>query len=389
MKKSSSIVITGDIGFDRYMAGRWKDDDLLAPEVLSFLHSGDHVLANVEGAMIDESVAEDARGKGVLFHTMDPEAVRFLKLIRADIWNVANNHTLDAGLGGIKSTLEIAHAMGSRTIGAGKDVFEAEQPVILKEAGGIGFIGVGFLPECIRATETEAGSLGWDELDRIRKAIAKVKETCRWCVVISHSGEEFTTLPSEFTRDVYRKYLDFGADIVVGHHPHVPMNYELRNGKAIFYSLGNFVFDTDYQRTQIFTTEGILLKVHFTEDTFSFEPFPIHIVRDREVIEKGTLPAVFCDVSDEDYEKLYPTAVRAFLENEKKRMVYMWPQIYKNYTAEQWRKNFLSYEGDCPYRIKGWHHDLNYYVHVLDREDPKDFDTCTLESVKDYIRRQL
>ena len=49
MKNKSSIVFTGDIGFDRYMYGKWNDEELISPEILGFLHSADHVVANVEG----------------------------------------------------------------------------------------------------------------------------------------------------------------------------------------------------------------------------------------------------------------------------------------------------------------------------------------------------
>ena len=116
------------------------------------------------------------------------------------------------------------------------------KPVYLDEAGGIGMFCVAYQAECIPATATEPGIFRWDDLDLIAKRIAEIKSRCRWCVIVSHGGEEFTSLPSPYTRDRYLKFLELGADVVVAHHPHVPENYELfDNGKAIFYSLGNFV----------------------------------------------------------------------------------------------------------------------------------------------------
>ena len=61
-KKQTSIVFTGDIGFDRYMDRKWEDDQLLSQDVLDYFHSADHVCANVEGALID---AEDDGSRGV------------------------------------------------------------------------------------------------------------------------------------------------------------------------------------------------------------------------------------------------------------------------------------------------------------------------------------
>ena len=67
-KNTTSIVFTGDIGFDRYMEGRWEDENFLSQEVLDFFHSADHTCANVEGALID---AQDDGSRGVFFHAMN------------------------------------------------------------------------------------------------------------------------------------------------------------------------------------------------------------------------------------------------------------------------------------------------------------------------------
>ena len=77
MKKSkTSIVFTGDIGFDKYMEGKWEDENLLSKPVLDFFHSADHVCANVEGAIY---VAPPDENRSAYFHTMNPKAVDVLK----------------------------------------------------------------------------------------------------------------------------------------------------------------------------------------------------------------------------------------------------------------------------------------------------------------------
>ena len=136
MKKETSIVFTGDIGFDRYMGGKWTDEELISEDIKRFLYSADHVAANVEGALIREDEAEDATGKGMFFHTMDPAAVQFLDLIRADIWNFANNHTLDAGLGGIASGISIAPEKGVSAIVAASRAID-----MMRERGLLGAVG--------------------------------------------------------------------------------------------------------------------------------------------------------------------------------------------------------------------------------------------------------
>ena len=275
-KDKTSIVFTGDIGFDRYMDHRWEDDALLSQPILDFFHGADHVAANVEGALID---AVDDGSRGVFFHAMNPAATKVLKDMHADIWCVGNNHTMDAGKEGVISTRKIAQEMGCLTIGAGLNEVEASEPIYLDEAGGIGMFGVAYMAECIPATATEPGIFRWDDMDYIKRRIDEVKAKCRWCVVVSHGGEEFTSMPSPYTRDRYLRYLELGADVVVAHHPHVPENYELfPDGKAIFYSLGNFIFDTNYQRAHLYTDVGVLLKLIFTEEKLDFEAMGIQII---------------------------------------------------------------------------------------------------------------
>ena len=63
MKKETTLIFTGDIGFDKYMADRWKDEDLLDKEVLAFLRDTDHLIVNVEGPLSDGSSAPDAGRK--------------------------------------------------------------------------------------------------------------------------------------------------------------------------------------------------------------------------------------------------------------------------------------------------------------------------------------
>ena len=88
-KEETSIVFTGDIGFDRYMDRKWEDEKLLSQSVLDFFHSADHVVANVEGALIN---APDDGSRRIFFHSMNPEATVVLEKMKADIWNIANNH---------------------------------------------------------------------------------------------------------------------------------------------------------------------------------------------------------------------------------------------------------------------------------------------------------
>ncbi|MBO4915580.1 MAG: CapA family protein [Oscillospiraceae bacterium] len=386
MKRSrTSIVFTGDIGFDRYMDGRWRDENLLSESILDFFHSADHVVANVEGALID---AEDNGSHGVFFHSMSPEVAHVLERIGADVWAIGNNHTMDAGVEGLISTRKIADEKGCRTLGAGLNEVEASEPVCIDEAGGIGMFGVAYLSECIPATATEPGIFRWNDMEYIQKRIAEVKRKCRWCVVVSHGGEEFASLPNPYTRDRYLKFLEMGADVVVAHHPHVPENYEtFPDGKAIFYSLGNFIFDTNYQREHLYTDTGVLLKLCFTEEKMDFEALGLRIVRGDERIDAAPLPAVFTDIPAEEYELLAPLSAKAFMTENRRTMIYLEPQKYKNAPESVWNSYLFSTETDGYF--EGEHMDLKIIAPFAEKAELGEWKKSRLENVKQYILRQL
>jgi len=392
---SSSLVFTGDIGFDKYMGLRWKDENLVADDVMEFLHSGDHLIINVEGPLSRQEKIMRENGVAALTHSMNPEVTEFFDRIGADVWNICNNHIMDAGPKGMEDTLKEAKRCNVKTLGAGMNIEEAKAPVYFKEAGGIGLIGAGYQRACRKADENTPGCVSLSDLDTMREQIELIKKTCRWCVVVAHGGEEFTALPSPYTRERYIDFLNMGADIVVAHHPHVPMNYETfredENGKeinkAIFYSLGNFVFDTDYQRAQFNTEYGILLKLIFTENEFGFEHFSIKIDRNDERIIKGDTPAIFTDVQALEYEKLKYLAARMFIENTKRQLKYLKPAVFNDATEEDFYNNF--YEPLRSGRVPGEVLDFQIIYPLSLEAEKGQWKESYLEDVKEFMLRQI
>lgn len=387
MKKTTELVFTGDIGFDRYMDGKWNDEQLLSEEICQFLNSADHVIANVEGPLVRNQKNTASQGVAQLLHTMDPDVTRVLNKMNADIWNLCNNHIMDAGPDGLAATVQEAKRLGVQTLGVGMNIQEAKKPLYLDEAGGIGMFSVGYQRGCKPAGEEKAGCLSWSEMDIIRDVIREIKSKCRWCIVVSHGGEEFTALPSPYTRDRYLAYLDMGADLVVCHHPHVPMNYELIGEKGIFYSLGNFIFDTDYQRAQFCTDVGVLLKLRLTEEKFTFEPMGIKIQRGQEHIVQGDVPTIFQNVPEEEYQLLEPLAAKMFVAATKRQQIYLNPGEYKDATEEKWKENFSNPRRSG--RVPGEALDFTIICPLAEKEKEKAWERSKLTEVKEYILKQM
>ncbi|MCR5584484.1 MAG: CapA family protein [Lachnospiraceae bacterium] len=387
MKEKVSLVFTGDIGFDRYMNGKQNDEKLISDDLLEFFRSADHVIPNVEGALVEAPVNNVTEGTAQLAHTMTPDAVKILKKIRADIWNLCNNHIMDAGEEGVAATLKEAEKAGVRTVGVGMDLKKASEPLILNEAGGIGIFAVGYRRGCKPAGENKAGCLNWNERDIIKRNIEEIKSKCRWCIVISHGGEEFTSLPSPYTRERYLDYLEMGADIVVSHHPHVPMNYEKVGNKVIFYSLGNFIFDTDYQRAQYNTEKGVLVKLVFTESCFDWEAKGLLIDRNDERIKGAGLPDIFENVDPSEYELLSPLAAKMFVAATKRQQIYLNPTEYKNADDAKWEENFMNPKRSG--RVPGEALDFQIICPLAEKADEGAWKKSKLEKVKAYILEQM
>ena len=167
--------------------------------------------------------------------------------------------------------------------------------------------------------------------------IAGVKEKCRWCIVVVHAGPEFCQMMPPSVRAVYQGYLEMGADVVVGHHPHVMQNYEVVGDKIIFYSLGNFVFDTDYQRLQNHTEYGVFVKLAFGQDSFTWDHRAMKIDRATQTIIPCETPAIFTDVPAKEYALLWPLAMHDLYENERVKFGYLKPEL-KDCSNEKWEE---------------------------------------------------
>ena len=346
----TSIAFTGDISFSKYMKESWQKEELLDGKVTAFLHSADYVVANVECTLSNTPTTS-----GGLKHSSDPRAGAFIRdKVGSKIWTLANNHILDCKAPGLLDTLQAAKDHGCQTIGAGVNKDDAARPVFIDEAGGIGIFSVVYDVKVLRTAENEPGVVIWDDLERIQRTIDLIRSKCRWCVMVVHGQRaEFTQIPLPMARKRMLSYLDMGADIVVGHHPHVVQNYEQVGRKMVFYSLGNFIFDTDYQRIQNYTDQGMLLKLNFTEKAWTWESQPIRIDREENRITAGKTPAIFTHIGPLEHWLLADLAHADFMVTDRISRMHVNAAKYGAFTEADWWNNDverLSEEGAKRFR---------------------------------------
>ena len=186
------------------------------------------------------------RGRILGMFRADPVYAEGLKEAGFGVVSVANNHMFDAGEEGFKETLEHLDRVGIRYTGGGRNLAEARQPV-LKEVKGcrIGFLAYtqfsdnGFA--CDLASEDGAGILPFSMLI-ILEDIQKNRDAVDILIISLHWLSANTPFIHKKATECAHEILDAGADIIVGHHPHVYKAVEIYKGKPIIYSLGNLIF---------------------------------------------------------------------------------------------------------------------------------------------------
>ena len=324
MEESLKISFTGDIALSKYYANAKVTDIEFSGKIKDFLRDSDACLFNIETAI--------GKRKGTLLfsHVSSEEIFNLLNSLcppEKQIWNLANNHVMDIGDSGLENMFFWARKMRTRTIGAGKNKREASQPHYLSKNGiHIGVFSCGS-PEdvcgCKVANAKNPGVFSWNDIKLIQEIIQDIKKICRWCVVVVHGGNEFYGVPIPEIRKKIHNILSLGADVIVCHHPHVVQGYEFYENrkKAIFYSLGNFVFDTDYQRSQSNTQIGCLIKIYFYKNHFDFSHLGVDIGRGPNgPIEVSEIIPNFLEYNESTYYHLYKSSAwKSLLTEYRKR----------------------------------------------------------------------
>ena len=252
-----TLLFTGDIMLDRGVeweveknGGDWRLPFL---KIADTLQKADLAFGNLESQISDQGTN---RGSIYSFRA-NPQSLEGLTYAGFDVLSVANNHSLDYTREAFEDSLSRLWESG---------IVPVADSLAIKEVKDI---RIGFL-----AYTNFAGiaKVDWDNLQEVIKDIRRAKSRVDILVVSLHAGEEYAKDPNEFQKAFARNAIDGGADLVVGHHPHVVQALEQYGQGWIAYSLGNFVFDQPFSKE---TMSGAILKV---------------ILEDKKIKEVSFLP---------------------------------------------------------------------------------------------------
>lgn len=241
MNSDFTLCSVGDISF----YGPHSDtpsSDVFA-SVSPIFKTSDLSVINLENPLVDDENVHPVEGKCTLRGSAAWAGI--LKESGINLVSLANNHMMDYGKDGLFSTMTALETMGLPFVGAGKNRKDANQPLFMKlHENTIAFIARSSVVVASRcyAGDHEPG-VAFLDVDETLNTIRECKKQADCVVLIIHWGIEQYLYPTPDQRILARELVQAGADIVLGHHPHVLQGMEKINGCPIFYSMGNFLFD--------------------------------------------------------------------------------------------------------------------------------------------------
>lgn len=270
--KPITLVFLGDMMFDRHIRQnaqrRGGYDVLLSQGLKDMFARADLVVGNLEGPVTkspSKSVGSVVGSSANFIFTFDPAVVPFLYKHNIRLVNLGNNHILNFGNAGLDETYDFL------------------------EQGNVSYFGVTGSP--LERTSTNSLSIGDtrfafvnynqftpEGFDSALQDLASVRDTHDVVIVYTHWGNEYVP-ENAVLKEQARTFVESGADLIIGSHPHVVTGTEVIDGKTVYYSLGNFIFDQYFEPA---VREGLVVTTVFdpTTNSFTFTDTPVRLDQD-------------------------------------------------------------------------------------------------------------
>jgi len=274
---SSDVLIYfgGDVTFANYFEKYVEDNYDYPFKKFEWFKKADITMVNLENPLTNRGIAVE---KQFNFRAL-PAYAKILKLGGIDIVTIANNHIYDYSDQGLFDTISNLDSIGIKHVGAGRNLLNARSPVIYDIKGiKIGFLayyGLGKHSDSYPA-QTNSGGTALRSLEYIKEDISALKVSVDFVIINFHWGIEKEHYPGEDQIVFAHEVIDYGADLIIGHHPHVLQGIELYKNKVIAYSLGNFIFGGNSRKTYQTMVLGAKLNTS-SQNVYSIEIIPIQV----------------------------------------------------------------------------------------------------------------
>ncbi len=328
----------------------------LFSDVRDYWSDSDVVIGNLETVASDVGLKPEKLSSFEM--RGDPAALTTLKEAGFNVLNVANNHALQHGIGAFNDTVSRLRKLGIEPIGLDEESSKKTVPFFFNKSGKRNV----FLGYSIRPEEWCENAIPYSYRDSVDSLVSEVKgfrkEVDGAVVVSIHWGLEYLAYPGPEQLALGRELVDAGADLIIGHHPHVLQPYEYYKNGLIIYSLGNFLFDLWHPETKatavalITISPGCAPVVDFRPVTIDSGFFPRKA--DREQSEAVRRLLSFDGQSIDSIFKLTPEQYR---DRFKANLAMLRPRKYryflKNIYRYPFKVIFQSLTRTCYRRLTG------------------------------------
>jgi hypothetical protein len=275
LPKNVDIIFVGDVMLDRHIRlnARKNSKDYIFSEISPLLQSADLVVANLEGPITTFNSVSEGSAVGSpnnFLFTFEPEWVKTLVNNKILLVNLGNNHIWNFGAEGVKQTKQHLDEGGIQYFGA-LSAQEEKGRWLMVELGGMQVAFVSY-NEFINGGVQAA-------LQDIKDARA----TAELVVLYTHWGAEYQTTANQTIQNLAYQFVDAGADVIIGSHPHVVQQKEIYQGKTIYYSLGNFIFDQYFSND---VRKGLVVRMSLNPQTgrLQFREYQTWLEKDGRTI---------------------------------------------------------------------------------------------------------
>lgn len=252
----------------------------LSPSIKSIINQYSATIVNLEAPIVSGEIKGISK-LGPCLKTR-PQTAEYLKSCGISAVTLANNHFYDYGDEGVNQTMEAMLRNTIETVGGGRDSYEKTRPLLFEDS----FDRIVVFNYC----ESEFSvnhKMGSNRMDPIQVFYDIKEAVCNnyYIVVVVHGGHEGYNLPSPRMKQLYRYFIDCGANVVINHHQHCYSGYETYRNGLIFYGLGNFFFDSIFKTTGYGWDEGYMVGLSIERGNLTeFTVYPYFQCKD-DVIE--------------------------------------------------------------------------------------------------------
>ncbi len=256
-KKVKTLLFVGDIMLDRKVEYLMKKNSIFYPfkKINHFLRGVDLVVGNLEGPIVKNPPDFGFRLSKFAF---SQKATKALSFSNFNLLSLANNHTFDMANFGLEETKNFLNHSNIDFVGhpirCDKDFLFKKDNIVI-----------------VAFNKTFSFNCSNEKIVKIVKKTKKLNPE-KFLIVILHWGNEYQQKSSIFQQKLAHQIIEAGADLIIGSHPHVVQEIEKYQGKLIFYSLGNFIFDQYFSEK---TQQGLAVGLEIYPEKAIFQLFPI------------------------------------------------------------------------------------------------------------------